>query len=207
VSGDVTVTSDASNPTLTLSVAGNGSSQPKLTITPATLSFGNVAVGTTGTLTLGLSASGGSVTISSISSSSSRFGVADATFPLTISKGQESSLNVTFTPKKDEEKSATLSFASNAESSPASEALVGTGTSPYVTLSWVRSTSEVTGYNVYRSTSRTGTYTKLNSSLDPDPTYTDTTIISGSTYYYETTAVNSKGKESVYSNRVEVVVP
>ena len=63
------------------------------------------------------------------------------------------------------------------------------------------STSEVTGYNVYRSTSRTGRYNKINPSLDPDTTYRDATIVGGSTYFYATTAVNSSGQESGYSNR------
>jgi hypothetical protein len=207
VSGSVTITSDASNPTLTLGVTGVGSAQASLTISPSTLSFGNVAVGATGTLTLGLSATGGGVTISSVSSSSSLFASAGADFPLTISSGKETFLNVTFTPKKDGEKTATLTFASNAANSPASESVTGTGTAPYVTLSWVPSVSEVTGYNVYRSKSRNGSYTKINSKLDPDPIYTDATIVSGNTYYYETTAVNSSGKESGYSNRAEVIVP
>jgi fibronectin type 3 domain-containing protein len=76
-----------------------------------------------------------------------------------------------------------------------------------VTLSWNASTSEVAGYNVYRSASRTGRYNKINASLDPDTTYRDATIVGGSTYFYATTAVNSSGQESGYSNRVEVVVP
>jgi hypothetical protein len=35
----------------------------------------------------------------------------------------------------------------------------------------------------------------------------DSTIVDGKTYYYATTAVNSSGKESGYSNRVKIVVP
>jgi hypothetical protein len=190
-----------------LSGTGTSASRPHLTMLPGTLSFGNVSVGTTETLTLGLRASGGSVTISSLSSSSSQFAVPGVTFPFTIPAGEESSLNVTFTPQNDGNKSAKLSLASNASNSPASEPLTGTGTAPYVTLSWNASTSEVTGYNIYRSTSRTGRYKKVNTSLDPDTTYRDATIVSGSTYFYATTAVNSSGQESVYSNRVEVVVP
>jgi len=126
---------------------------------------------------------------------------------LTISSGHESFLNVTFTPQKEGEKSATVSFASNAANSPASESVSGTGTAPYVTLSWVPSVSQVTGYNIYRGTSRSGTYTKINSKLDQDSSYTDATVVSGNTYYYKTTAVNSGGKESTYSNGVEVAVP
>ena len=192
-----------------LTGTGTGASRAHLTIIPGTLSFGNVSVGTTETLTLGLRASGGSVTISSssLSGSGSQFAVPGVAFPLTIPAGEESSLNVTFTPQNDGNKSAKLSLASNAANSPASEPLTGTGTAPYVTLSWNASTSEVTGYNVYRSTARTGRYNKINASLDPDTTYRDATIVSGSTYFYATTAVNSSGQESGYSNRVEVVVP
>jgi hypothetical protein len=190
-----------------LTGTGTSASRPHLAMIPGTLSFGNVSVGTTETLTLGLRASGGRVTISSLSSSSSQFAVPGVAFPLTIPEGEELSLNVKFTPQNDGNKSAKLLLASNAANSPGSEPLTGTGTAPYVTLSWIASTSEVTGYNVYRSTSRTGRYNKINTSLDPDTTYRDVTIVGGSTYFYATTAVNSSGKESAYSNRVEVVVP
>jgi fibronectin type 3 domain-containing protein len=122
---------------------------------------------------------------------------------LTIQAGKSASLNVTFKPPSSGNKSATLTFAGNASNSPASEALSGTGaavtTKHSVTLSWNASTSKVTGYNVYRSMSSSGNYVKLNSSLSATTTYTDTTVASGSTYFYATTAVNS--------NQVKVAVP
>ncbi|MGA8505193.1 MAG: choice-of-anchor D domain-containing protein [Candidatus Sulfotelmatobacter sp.] len=208
--GQIKVVSNAAHPTLTVGMEGSGvgesSSKPHLTIAPSTLSFGNVAAGTTETLTLGLNTSAGSITISSASSSSSQFELPGATFPLTIAKGKETSINVTFKPAKDGKESATLIFASNAANSRATEPLTGDGTAPYVSLSWDASES-ATGYNVYRGTSENGTYTKVNSSPDPETSYTDKTIVNGKTYYYATTAVNSSGKESAYSNRVKVVVP
>ena len=209
VDGSIDGSLSISGPALHIPLTGTGTSASRLHLAmiPGTLSFGNVSVGTTETLTLGLRASGGSVTISSLSSSSSQFAVPGVTFPLTIPAGEELSLNVKFTPQNDGTKSAKLSLASNAANSPASEPLTGTGTAPYVTLSWNPSTSEVAGYNVYRSTSPTGRYNKINPSLDPDTTYRDATIVGGSTYFYATTAVNSRGQESGYSNRVEVVVP
>jgi hypothetical protein len=192
-----------------LTGTGTSTSQPQLTVTPATLSFGSVSVGSSATLSAGLRASGAKVIISSASSSSSQFAIPGAEFPLTIPAGQEVLVNVTFKPQSSGGKSAKISFASNATNSPASEALAGTGTSnaPYVSLSWKPSTSKVTGYNVYRSTSLNGSYNRLNSSLDTVTSYTDATIASGATYYYATTAVNSAGEESGYSNRVQVVVP
>jgi Abnormal spindle-like microcephaly-assoc'd, ASPM-SPD-2-Hydin len=198
-------------PALNIPFTGTGiaaTSKSQLTIIPDPLSFGTVADGTTETLTLGLSATGGSVTISSVSSSNSQFTVPGASLPVVIPAGHEVSLNVAFTPRNTEKTTATLSFASNAADSPTSEALAGTGSAaPYVSLSWNPSTSRVAGYNVYRSTSRTGSYTRINSSLDTNTSYTDTTVVAGTTYYYATTAVNSSGEQSGYSNEVEAVVP
>ena len=165
-------------------------------------------MGTTETRTVELSASSGSVTISSVSSSNSQFAVVDAPLPLTVSAGKNVALNVVFKPQNSGSPSATLSFASNANDSPTHSVLTGTGTLPFVSLSWIASTSaEVAGYNIYRKASLTGSYTRINSKLDTGTSYTDATVIHGTTYYYATTAVNSKGKESDYSNRVEVAVP
>ena len=58
---------------------------------------------------------------------------------------------------------------------------------------------DVAGYNVYRSTSASGSYVKINSSLDANTAYTDTSVASGHTYYYEATAVDSGGQESARS--------
>jgi trimeric autotransporter adhesin len=198
-----------SGPALDIPFAGIGVNQPpQLAITPATLNFGDVAVGTTETRTVELSAGSGSVTISSVSSSNSQFAVLDAPLPLTVSAGKNVALNIAFKPQNSGNPSATLSFASNANDSPTHSVLTGTGTLPFVSLSWIASTSaEVAGYNIYRKASLTGSYARINSKLDPDTSYTDATVIHGTTYYYATTAVNSKGKESDYSNRVEVAVP
>jgi hypothetical protein len=74
-------------------------------------------------------------------------------------------------------------------------------------LSWTASTSTVSGYNVYRGTVNGGPYTLINLSLVTGPSYTDTTVQSGVTYYYVTTAVDSSGVESVDSNQVTAVIP
>ena len=209
-SGALSFASNAEHSSMSASLAGTGAtaSKPELTISPSTINFGKVAVGGTATLTLGLHASGGNVDVSSISSNSSQFSVQKIELPLAIPAGKEVSVNVTFTPKNDGNSSGALSFASNAADSRVSEPVAGTGTAPYVSLSWVASTSEhITGYNVYRSTSGSATPSKINSKLDADTAYTDSTVVPGHTYYYSTTAVNSSGKESAHSDRVEVAVP
>lgn len=87
-------------------------------------------------------------------------------------------------------------------------AAVQTGHS--VTLTWIASTtSTVTGYNVYRTTTNGTGYAKINATpvLAPTVTYTDTTVSSGTTYYYVTTAVDVGGAESVYSNQATAAIP
>jgi hypothetical protein len=187
-------------------VSGTGTSIGQLTIAPTTVNFGTVLLGTTASEQSTLSATGGSVTISSASSNLSQFAIAGVSFPLTISAGQSVPFNVTFTPQKAGTDSATLSFLSNATDSNAQESVAGTGAAPYVTLSWSPSTSQnISGYNVYRGTA-VNEYTKINSSLDPNTSYTDNTVAPGTTYYYACTTVNSSGEESGYSAPIEVVV-
>ncbi|HXM61564.1 MAG TPA: choice-of-anchor tandem repeat GloVer-containing protein [Terriglobales bacterium] len=77
-----------------------------------------------------------------------------------------------------------------------------------VNLTWDASTSQNTvGYNVYRGFNADGPYTKINSALDPNTAYSDSTVQPGKTYYYVTTAVDDQGVESQYSNQSEAVIP
>ena len=99
---------------------------------------------------------------------------------------------------------------SDSESPPgtATAQLSITVTSHSVLLTWDASTSQdVIGYNAYRGTTSGGPYTKLNSSLISSTSYLDQSVQSGNTYYYVTTAVNSQGLESVYSNQAVATVP
>jgi hypothetical protein len=185
----------------------------QLTITPAVLNFGSVPDGTTATQSISLSAVGSSVTISSSASSSSQFVLNGASFPQTIPAGQSVSFNVAFTPKSSGTASGSLSFTSNASTSGTLESLTGIGTANgtatqySVNLSW-NASSDVTGYNVYRSTAANDTYSKINSSVNPNTAYTDSTVVSGQTYYYAATSVNSSGQESALSTPpVEAAIP
>ena len=147
-----------------------------------------------------MSAANASVTVSSDASNSSQFALTGASLPLTIPAGQSISFNVAFTPTVSGTVSGSLSFSSNASNSQTVESLTGTGTSKAysVSLYW-NASSGVAGYNVYRSTSSSGTYGKINSAPDPSTGYTDNSVNSGATYYYEATAVNSAGQESAPS--------
>jgi HYDIN/CFA65/VesB family protein len=100
----------------------------------------------------------------------------------------------------------TAQSASNSTSS-ANAAVTITPTVHIVDLSWTASTSAVAGYNIYRGTVSGGPYTRINASLEPATLYTDSAVQAGQTYYYVTTAVDSSGVESGYSNVVQAVVP
>ncbi len=76
-----------------------------------------------------------------------------------------------------------------------------------VTLAWKPSSSQVAGYNVYRSTTPGGNYLRINTSLVRRFTYTDNAVASGITYYYVTRAVDDRGYESVNSNEASAVIP
>jgi hypothetical protein len=76
-----------------------------------------------------------------------------------------------------------------------------------VALTWNASTSTVAGYNVYRTTVSGTQYARVNSFQVSGLAYTDSNVQSGTTYYYVTTAVDTSGVESVYSNQVSAVIP
>jgi bacillopeptidase F len=76
-----------------------------------------------------------------------------------------------------------------------------------VTLTWTASTSTVSGYNIYRSTTNGSGYSKINTSLVSGVSYTDSTVQSSTTYYYVATAVDGSGNESTYSNQATANVP
>lgn len=203
VAGNIFLTGDSLN----IPLSGTGTAVGQLSIAPGSLGFGNVDVGTSTTQPSSMTATGGSVTVSSATSSNSQFSISGVSLPVTINAGQTISFDVAFAPTKTGADSATLSFASNASNS-SSEALSGTGVlATYsVNLTWNPSNPPIAGYNVYRGTAP-GAYSKINSTLDANPAYTDTTVTAGATYYYAATAVNSSGQESGYSTPVEVSIP
>ena len=215
-SGSVMITSNASNPTLTIPLSGSGTAAVgQLTVTPSTLVAGSVVVGTSGTASGSLNASGASVTVTAASTNNSQFNVGGLALPITIPAGQSAPFTVTFSPLVNGAASGALTFTSNAQSSTATETLTGTGTpapTHTVNLSWSASSSpDILGYNIYRAVyvSSCGSYSKINgSTLDTVATYSDTSVTDGTNYCYATTAVNSSNEESGYSNIVpDVQIP
>ena len=211
--GSVAIASNASNTNLDISLSGSatGSTQGQLSVSPTTIGVGNVTVGTSGTQTGSLNATGASVTVTGVTVGSSEFAISGLTFPVTIAAGKSAGFTVTFTPQSSGLASTSASFASNATNSPAAATLTGTGVAApaySVSLTWVASTSpNITGYNVYRRTGTTGSFTQINPVLNATTAYTDSSVTDGQTYYYETTAVNSSNEESAPSTAVSAKIP
>ncbi len=212
-SGSVSIVSNASNPNLSIPLSGTGTPVPEgtLAVSPTSMNFGNVVVGTNSQLTGTLTASSESVTVSSDILNGSAYALSGISFPVTIPAGQHVQFTITFTPAGTGSASGSVSFTSNAANSPTVETFTGVGTPPpqhSVNLSWTASTSQnISGYNIYRGIKSGGPYSKINPVLNASTVYTDTTVADGQTYYYVATAVNSSNEESAYSNQTTAVIP
>jgi hypothetical protein len=209
--GSLGISSNGSNSTLSVSLAGTGTSPGQLAVAPSTINFGNVVVGTTQNSTGTLSASNAPVTVSSVGVNGSEFSVSGISLPVTLAAGNSVSFQLKFAPQASGTASANVTFASSASNSPTGQSLTGSGTPPpqhSAALAWNASTSSnVVGYNVYRGTVSGGPYTQINSALDATTSDTDSTVQGGQTYYYVATAVDSTGAESSYSNESRAVIP
>jgi hypothetical protein len=206
----VTLSSDASNPSVAVSLTGSATtSSGTLGLTPGSMNFGTVTIGTAQSQSGNITASGGSVTVSSVSSSNSVFTVGGLTLPVTLAAGQSVPFTVSFAPTATATTSANISFVTSSSTSSVETASGSGGTNQHIVdLSWNASTStSVMGYNVYRGGAATGPFSKINPSLNTSMNYSDRTVQSGQTYYYVTTAVDTAGGESSYSNQVQAVVP
>lgn len=206
--GNLAVVSDAVNSSLNVALSGTGASPGVLSISPATLSFGNVTVGSSVSVTANLAATEASVRVSSASANNGQFVLSRLTLPITIPAGQSASFTVTFTPTSVGATTSTLTFISDASNSPTTQSLAGTGqaaVSHSVDLSWSVAPGAVS-YNVYRKLITDSNYKKLGSA-DATATYADGTAASGETYDYVVTSVDAEQQESGYSNIAQVTIP
>jgi hypothetical protein len=209
-SGGIAIASNASNPALIITLSGNGISGGQLTSSATALDFGSVTLGTSKTLTATLTATGSSVTVSSATSTSPEFSLGGLSLPATIAASQSASFTLTFAPQTSGTASGSISLTSNAANTPTVETLTGSGTATSLhsaSLYWNPSPSAVVGYNVYRSTTSGGPYTKVNPVLDASTSYIDSSVQGGTTYYYVSSAVDTSGTESIYSNELQVAIP
>jgi hypothetical protein len=211
--GSISFVSNATNsPAMeNFTSTGTQASTPSLTVSPANLAFGNVAVGSSKNLSGTLTAGSTSIAVASAAWTGQGYSVSGISFPVTVAAGASISYTVTFAPQAAGSTPGGISFVSNASNTPGNQTFTGAGTTAAaqhtVELSWSASTSTVTGYNVYRGTQSGGPYVKLSSTPQPGTTYADSTVQSGTTYFYVVTSVDDNGVESAYSNEATAAVP
>jgi hypothetical protein len=117
LSGTVSITSNASNPSMVIDLTATATSKAAatLTVTPASIAFGNVAVGSEATQTVKLANTGGeAATISKMSYSGTGVSVSGLTAPATLAAGQTVNLTVTYKPVSAGTLAGALSVTSNA---------------------------------------------------------------------------------------------
>lgn len=189
--------------------ANASSKSAQLSPSSSGVAFGNVAVGTSASELVTITAAGSqSVTISSVTTSGTGFTVSPQS-NVVLAPSQSLTISVGFQPKSTGSAAGKLLVASNAANSSLDISLSGagvTGGNHSVTLSWQPSASAVTGYFVFRGSS-SSTLSQLNANALPATSYTDNTIAGGQTYIYAVKSISASNALSTYSNYVTVAVP
>jgi Abnormal spindle-like microcephaly-assoc'd, ASPM-SPD-2-Hydin len=131
VSGNLAITSNASNFALNVPLSGTGVTPGQLTANPANLGFGSVATGSSSTLAETLTNSGGSaLTISQITPSGTGFNFSGISLPLTLSAAQSVTFKASFAPQSAGSAAGSFLISSNGSNPAVSVPSSGTGTLP-----------------------------------------------------------------------------
>ena len=183
-----------------------------LGINASTVSFGSVVLNSPATQSITLTSTGGAaVSVSSDSISGTGFSVSGAAFPATLNPGQSVVLNLQFDPTTAGAAAGQLAINSNSSTGgTAVVALSGIGVAYTVGISWdppTGSSDPIAGYRIYRASSGSSSYQLLNSSVESQTAFTDSTVQGGDTYNYYVTTVDTSGAESAASNVANIVVP
>jgi hypothetical protein len=164
-SGTVTIASNAVEPSMTVALSGTGTTAATsvLSVSPSSVAFGTVSVGSEVTKTVQLASTGtASVTISGMTFSGSGISVTGLAVPLTLAAGKDASLTITYKPSSAGTLAGSVSIASNASDPSELVALSGTATTtPTSTLT--ATPSSITFGNVVVGTQTTQTIRLANS--------------------------------------------
>ena len=215
------VSSNASSASDSVSLAGSGEkSAPSLTVTPASVNFGNQMLQSTHMQNVTLQNTGNvPLALQGITVAGGAFGFSNLAPGVSLAPSQQVTFQVWFKPSARGPASATVSFLNSSLSSPEKLHLSGDGVlsttstpSPSgkhkVHLVWHPATgSEVIGYIVYRSEASSDSFSPLFGTAIREASYEDGTVAAGDTYQYVVTSVEASGVQSLHSNRVTVVVP
>ena len=215
-SASVQISSNASNSPTSVSLAGVAEKTiAAVQVSPPAISFGNHTLQSTTTQNVALKNTGDiNVIVSGITVAGAGFGYANLAPGTSLTPNQSVTFQIWFRPQSSGSASGHVSILSSNLASPASIDVSGAGvtsatTSPppvphSVALSWDSSPTPVTGYRVYRDH---GSGLLPVTSILADLSFTDSAVVSGTTYHYAVTAVDANGDESPFSNEATAVIP
>jgi hypothetical protein len=127
---NLSITSNASNPTLTVPVTGTAVTPGSLAASAASLSFGQVTIGSSQTLPETLTNSGGSaITLTQVAAGAG-YSVTGLNLPVTLNAGQSTSFSVAFAPKSAGNSTVNLAITNNGPTATFTIPLSGTGLTP-----------------------------------------------------------------------------
>src|SRR5262249_41917446 len=165
-SGNFTITSNSSNPTPTIPLAGTLVPPGTLAIYPTSLSFGSVTVGNKQSLSETVTNTGGTtVTISQVAISGSGFSFSGITTPVTLTPGKNPPFAVPFAPSSQGRASGNLTITSNASNPTLTIPLSGTGTAAVGQLAVTPTTMDLGIVVVGTSGSSSGKLTASGASV------------------------------------------
>ncbi len=177
LTGTVNIVSNAPTSPTAVALSGTGAAATRtLSFSAPSLAFGNVSTSTPSTLSETITNTGNSsVQISAISLNGTGYSLNGAG-ALTLNPSQTFTFGVIFDPSVAGAANGSITVTSNASGSPGTITLSGTGVQTVahtVSLTWNEGGSSISGFNVYRSTTSGGGYVKVNGSLVPSMSYTD----------------------------------
>jgi fibronectin type 3 domain-containing protein len=207
--GTVTAVAAGSATITVTTIDGNKTASSNVTITlaiPATPTGVTASAGSATSITVSWSSVTGATgykVYRSSSASGTYSKVGDATTTSYTDTGLTA--NTTYYYKVSASNNAGESSQSSSVSAKTSESIpavpsdfwVSAVSSTSVTVRW-SSVTGATGYKVYRSTSSSGTYSKVGDATTTS--YTDTGLTANTTYYYKVSASNSAGESSQSSS-------
>jgi ASPM-SPD-2-Hydin domain-containing protein/centrosomal CEP192-like protein len=139
--GTLSLSTNANVTPNTIPLTGTGVLPPQatptlsLTVSPLSISFGSIPVGTSSTQTVSLVNPGtGTVSISQAPVTGSSFGMSGLALPLTLGPGQSGAFTVSFHPAGTGSASGSISVMSNASNAVSTVALSGTGVQPAISV-------------------------------------------------------------------------
>ena len=208
--GTVSIASDASASPQTVNLTGTGVTQSiKLTASPTSLNFGSVPVGKTETQAVTLTNAGNTdVLISNAFVTGAGFGASGGS-NTTLGPNQSVTVTTSFDPQSNGSLTGALTVSSNGANItiPLSGTGIQQAAQHSVSLTWAASSSPVIGYFIYRRTGTAGAYSRVDSAADSSTSFTDSSVVGGSTYDYVVTAVSAENVESAFSAEVSVTIP